>query len=256
MILAILQARMSSSRLPGKVLKPLLGAPMIVRQLERVRRCTRIDRIVVATSIDATDDPLAQVCMDVGVNLFRGSLEDVLDRFHGAALQYPSQTIVRLTADCPLADPHLIDQVIEFFLRGDFDYATNALQPTYPDGLDVEVFRTSCLEQAWQEAALPSEREHVTPFIHRRPERYRIGHFAGDRDLSALRWTVDEPLDFEFVSQVYAALYSSKPDFGTNDVLHLLEQRPNLKTLNIRHERNEGMRKSLQADAAHAARKP
>jgi spore coat polysaccharide biosynthesis protein SpsF len=255
-ILAILQARVSSSRLPGKVLKPLLGAPMIVRQLERVRRCARIDRIVVATSTDVSDDRLAKVAADAGVAVFRGSLADVLDRFHGAAQQHIPHTVVRLTADCPLADPRLIDRVIEFYLKGGYDYATNALRPTYPDGLDVEVFRASCLEDAWREATLPSEREHVTPFIHRRPERYRIGHFAGDIDLSALRWTVDEALDFELVSTIYAALYPTKHDFGTADVLQLLEERPELKTVNTRYERNEGMKKSLQADAAQETQKP
>lgn len=256
MILALLQARVSSRRLPGKVLLPLLGEPMILRQLERIRRCRRIDRIVVATSTDASDDPLASVCARAAVEVFRGSLADVLDRFHGAAAAHSPATIVRLTADCPLADPELIDRVIAFFFEGGYDYATNALQPTYPDGLDVEVFRAACLEEAWHEAKLPSEREHVTPFIHGRPGRYRIGHFAGEQDLSALRWTVDEALDFELVSQVYAALYPGKPDFGTADVLRLLERRPDLKTLNTRHKRNEGMKRSLQEDVAQAAQKP
>ena len=249
MILAILQARYSSTRWPGKVLKPLLGIPMILRQLERVNRSEKIDRIVVATSTDTSDDQVA-LCAQSSVDVFRGSLDDVLDRFHGAATQFSPETIVRLTADCPLVDPAVIDAVIQFFLDGRFDYASNAIQPTFPDGLDVEVFRLSCLNDAWREAALPSEREHVTPFIHRHPERYRIGHFKGDRDLSALRWTVDEELDFQLVSEVYAALYPVKPDFGMADILQLLEERPRLKTLNTRYVRNEGMKKSLAADAA------
>jgi spore coat polysaccharide biosynthesis protein SpsF len=256
MNLAILQARYSSTRLPGKVLKPLLGVPMILRQLERIKRSARIDKVVVATSVDQSDDRIEQLCRDNGIHVFRGSLSDVLDRFHGAAKPFRTDAIVRLTADCPLADPQLIDRVIDFFLDGGYDYATNALQPTYPDGLDVEVFRASCLEEAWREATLPSEREHVTPFIHRRPERFRIGHLAGETDLSALRWTVDEELDYRLVSEIYAALYPQKPDFGTADVLRLLEERPQLKTMNTKFERNEGMKKSLQADAAYLSTKP
>jgi spore coat polysaccharide biosynthesis protein SpsF len=250
MILAILQARMSSTRLPGKVLKPLLGEPMLLRQIERIRRVCRIDQLLVATSVDASDDPLAALCERIRVACFRGSLDNVLERFYLAASEANPQPehVVRLTGDCPLADPELIDAVIEFHLAGGYDYSTNALEATFPDGLDVEVVRFACLQQAWQEATLPSELEHVMPFITRRPERFRIGHFKAPTDLSHLRWTVDNSEDFEFVSRVYEALYPTKPDFTTADILALLERYPELQEINVHIERNVGLKKSLIED--------
>ncbi|ANE56399.1 cytidylyltransferase domain-containing protein [Methylomonas sp. DH-1] len=249
MILAILQARMSSSRLPGKVLLPLLGEPMLLRQIERLRKVRNIDRLLVATSAETADDEIENLCKRHAIDCFRGNLNDVLDRFYQAAVSHHPDHVVRLTADCPLADPGLIDQVIEFYLAGGYDYASNAIQPTFPDGLDVEICRFACLEQAWREAGLPSQREHVMPFIHQQPERFNIGHFLNREDLSHLRWTVDEPRDFELVSQIYAALYPANPDFATPDILRLLAERPELANWNTQHQRNEGYLKSLAADA-------
>lgn len=251
MILAILQARVSSSRLPGKVLLPLLGQPMLARQLERVRRATLIDQLVVATSADSADDPLALLCEQAGTACYRGQLDDVLDRFYQAALPYRPDYVVRLTGDCPLADPALIDRVIGSCLDSGCDYLSNTIAPaTFPDGLDVEVMRFSALELAWREAQLGSQREHVTPFIYQHPERFRIEQFSNPVDLSALRWTVDEPADFELVRIIYEALYPSQPDFGTDAILALLAARPELATLNTRHQRNEGYAKSLLQDLA------
>lgn len=250
MILGILQARTSSTRLPGKVLRPLLGEPMLARQIERLRRSRRLDRLVVATSDQPDDDPIARLCADLGIACRRGSLEDVLDRFHGAAQPYRPAHIVRLTGDCPLADPAVIDACIDFHLAGDFDYTTNALQPSFPDGLDVEVLRMRCLDEAWRRATLPSQREHVTPFLYTQPERYRIGHFRSEARLSHLRWTVDEPADFALVKAIYAELYPTDPAFTTADILALLARRPELATLNAGFDRNEGYAKSLAADAA------
>ena len=249
MILAILQARVSSSRLPGKVLMPLLGEPMLLRQIERLRKVRQIDKLLVATSAETADDEIGTLCTQHAIDCFRGNLNDVLDRFYQAAVSYHPDHVVRLTADCPLADPGLIDQVIEFYLAGGYDYASNAIQPTFPDGLDVEICRFACLEQAWREARLPSQREHVTPFIHQQPERFTIGHFFNREDLSHLRWTVDEPRDFELISQIYAALYPVNPDFSTPDILRLLAERPELANWNTQHQRNEGYLKSLTADA-------
>ena len=248
MILAILQARVSSSRLPGKVLKPLLGVPMMLRQIERVRRARRIDRLIVATSVERADDAIETLCTTNGIDCVRGSLNDVLDRFYAAAQPASPDYVVRLTADCPLADPGLIDEVIEFCLHGGFDYASNAFEPTFPDGLDVEVFRFTCLEQAWKEARLPSQREHVTPFINQQPQRFRIGSFRNPVDHSHLRWTVDEPADFELVTRIYEALYPVNPAFSRHDVLELLNRQPELLRLNDRHVRNAGYQKSLDAD--------
>lgn len=248
MILGILQARVSSTRLPGKVLKPLLGIPMLMRQIERLKKARKIDRLVIATSLEAADDAIESLCIASGIACFRGSLDDVLDRCYKAACTYSPNHVVRLTADCPLTDPALIDDVIDFYLGGGYDYASNSVEATFPDGLDVEVFSFSCLEQAWREAALPSQREHVTPFIHQQPLRFKIGHFKNSSDLSHLRWTVDEPKDFELVSMIYETLYPVNPNFSTQDILHLIKTRPELAHWNTGHQRNEGYSKSRKAD--------
>ena len=251
-MLTILQARCSSTRLPGKVLKPILGEPMLARHLERLGRARHLGPIVVATSSEVSDDPLAELCQRLGVACFRGALDDVLDRFHGAAQPYQPEHLLRLTGDCPLADPAVIDACVDFHLAGDYDYSTNALQPTFPDGLDVEVFRFRCLDEAWREARLPSEREHVTPFIHSRPERYRIGHFRQAEDLSWLRWTVDRPEDFAVVEAIYQALYPANPAFTTSDILAFLAAHPEIARRNADITRNEGYLKSLAADRPQA----
>ena len=220
MILAILQARMSSSRLPGKVMRPLLGMPMIGRQLERLARARRVDQLVVATSTAQSDDPLAAWCLENEILVFRGDLDDVLGRFVGAAAAFgPADHIVRLTADCPLADHRVIDDCIALHLDAEADITTNGQQRSYPDGLDVEVVRAGVLAAANREAVDPYEREHVTPFIYRRPERFHVAHQKQAVDLSALRWTVDRPEDFDFVRAVYEALYPANPDFGSADIL-------------------------------------
>lgn len=246
--LAILQARMSSARLPGKVLKPLLGEPMLARQIERLKRCKLIGRIIVATSSSADDDAIERLCSKIGVDCFRGSLDDVLDRFYRAANLYHPAHVVRLTGDCPLADPELIDAVIRFYRKGRFDYVSNALEPTFPDGLDVEVFRGECLAEAWAEARLPSEREHVTPFIYNNPKRFRIGSFTNEIDYSRLRWTVDEPEDFQVVERIYAALYPANPEFSSGEIMKLIERSPDILS-NSNYKRNEGYAKSLRQDA-------
>lgn len=251
-MLALLQARTSSSRLPGKVLLPILGEPMLARHIERLQRSRHIDPLVVATSSEASDDALAALCARIDIACHRGSLNDVLDRFHSAALPYQPEHVIRLTGDCPLADPAVIDACIDFHLGGNYDYTTNALQPTFPDGLDIEVFRFSCLQEAWQEATLNSEREHVTPFINKRPERYRIGHYKQADDTSWLRWTVDNPEDFQVVDTIYQALYPSKQDFAMADILAFLAVHPEVARLNADITRNEGYLKSLAADRAGA----
>lgn len=248
MRLAVLQARMTSSRLPGKVLMPILGVPMLLRQIERVSRSRNIDKLVVATSDTASDDAIVHLCRSRNLACYRGSLDDVLDRFYRVSLMHPSEYIVRLTADCPLADPAVIDAVVRFCEQGCYDYASNTIEPTFPDGLDVEVVRTNCLHEAWKEAILPSEREHVTPFIHRRPMRFKIGQYKCEPDLSSLRWTVDEAVDLELITQIYARLYPEDPEFSTDDVLSFLDSEPRLKTMNKSLQRNEGMAKSMRQD--------
>ncbi len=252
MILALLQARMSSTRLPGKVLLPICGKPMIMLQVERIRRARHIDRLIVATSSQTDDAPLAEACQAADVECFRGDLDDVLDRFRQAARPLAPDHVVRLTGDCPLTDAAVIDAVIDFHLAGRHDYTSNALEPTWPDGLDVEIFRHELLETAWQRASLPSEREHVTPYMYN-GGRYRIAHCRNDKDLSALRWTVDEPEDLAFVTAVFERLYENNPAFAMADVLALLQRFPELGRINAHIGRNEGYQKSLQQDLEQQA---
>lgn len=248
MILGVLQARVSSTRLPGKVMLPVLGEPMIARQIERVRRATLLDGLVVATSTDASDDPLAELCVRLGVDCYRGSLEDVLVRFVGAARSHGADHVVRLTGDCPLADPGVIDAVIGLHLEGGFDYTSNTAPPTFPDGMDVEVMRVGVLERADREARAGSEREHVTQYIVKHPETFALGTLVNDVDLSQMRWTVDEPEDLEFVREVYAALYPLKPSFSWRDVLAFVVENPGVCDANAGIVRNEGLMRSESED--------
>ena len=233
MILAVLQARMSSSRLPGKVLKPLLGEPMILRQIERLQRCHRVDHLVVATSVDASDDVLASVLESANVPVHRGPLHDVLSRFAGALTAFgPADHVVRLTADCPLTDPQLIDELIELHVAGCFDYTSNVRVLTYPDGLDAEIMTAGVLCAAAAEATSPAHREHVTPWIYENPQRFQIGSMIQVENMGAMRWTVDRPEDFAMVAAVYGALYPVHPAFGRADVLTFLKAHPEVAALN------------------------
>ena len=233
MILAILQARMSSRRLPGKVMRPLLGKAMLGRQIDRLRRATRIDRLVVATSTQADDDAIAAFCVAEGVACFQGPLDDVLTRFHGAAAAHgPAEAIVRLTADCPLADWRVIDRCVGLHLETGADYTSNAVIRSFPVGLDVEVMTSAALDSAFREARDADEREHVTLFVNRRPTRFRLAHLVQERPLGALRWCVDTPADFAFVEAVYARLFPARPDFGQPEILDLLERMPDLAAIN------------------------
>jgi len=223
MALAILQARMSSTRLPGKVLMPLAGRPMILRQIERLSRCRQLSRVIVATSTDPTDDPLHANLASEGVDVYRGPLQDVLGRFLGCANEFSlSGDIVRLTADCPLIDPSIVDEAIALRSSSGADYVSNGLKRTYPRGLDVEVFPLQVLEEAGRDAVDAYDREHVTPYIYRHPEVYTCRDLLqAERNDRHLRWTVDTPEDYAFVAKVYDALYASKPDFTSQDVLNL-----------------------------------
>lgn len=252
MIIALLQARFSSTRLPGKVMLPILGKPMLMHQIERIAQSQRIDKLIVVTSSDPSDDVIAKLCADNNTAHFRGDLNNVLDRFYQAAQAYNPSTIVRLTGDCPLTDYRVIDAVIDLHCTSNADYTSNVLPPTFPDGVDVEVFTYQCLQQAWRQALLPSHKEHVTPFINTQPHRFAIKNFTHAVDLSSLRWTVDEPADFAFVTEIYQHLYEQNPSFSMNDILRLLEQNPQLNTINDTFQRNEGYQKSLNNDTLFA----
>jgi len=247
-VLAILQARVSSTRLAGKVLRPILDKPMLLLQIERILRSKMIDKIVVATSHEPSDDPLAEGLEKMDISYFRGSLNDVLDRFYQAAQVYKPKHIVRLTGDCPLIDPELIDQLINLHINEENDFSSNTMPPTFPDGLDVEVMRYKVLETMWLKAHSPSEREHVTLYVRNHQELFKIGQIRREKNLEHLRWTVDEPEDFQLVSSIYNALYLDNPAFSTQDILNFLEVNNELNTSNTHYERNAGLASSLLED--------
>jgi len=222
MIVAILQARMTSTRLPGKVLAPVLGRPVLGRQVERLERSQRLDRIILATTDEAIDDPVADYALELGLGLARGSRDDVLSRFLLALDQVPEATaLVRLTADCPLADWRVIDAVIDQHLNTGADYTRNTLVRTFPHGLDAEVMKPEVLRRAGAEATTRHEREHVTPYIYETPGRFRLASVERKPSLAHLRWTVDYPEDLDFVRQVYETLYPADNDFTTDDIAAL-----------------------------------
>jgi spore coat polysaccharide biosynthesis protein SpsF len=226
-MLTILQARTSSTRLPGKVLRDLLGAPMLERQIERVLRARSIGRLVVATSTDPSDDAVADLCQGLAVACHRGPLDDVLCRFAGALEAFgPSDHVVRLTGDCPLADPEVIDATIARHIEADADYTANTLTLTFPKGQDVEVMKAQHLIAAAAETTDPYDREHVTPFLYRHPERFKLANLARHPALPDLRWTVDTAEDFAFVERVYRALYPANPAFTSADILRLTANDP------------------------------
>jgi len=229
--IGVVQARTTSSRFPGKVLKPLLGEPMILRQLERMHRAEMLDLIVVATSDQPSDDDLSTTVTDAGFDLVRGSLDDVLGRFIRVIDEYQPENVVRFTADCPLMCPSVIDDVVGSFHAGSADYVSNTMVPTYPDGLDVEAVTAAALVRMNEISTDPDEREHVTLGIYRRPSDFRIANVVdptGDNH-SAMRWTVDTADDLLFVQDVYRNLFPSNPDFEYGQILSLLADHPELQ---------------------------
>lgn len=230
--LAILQARTSSRRLPCKVLQRVAGEPMLQRMIERIHRSFKVDGLVVATSKEASDHPVEAIATRMNVACYRGSLDDVLDRFFQAARLYQARHIVRLTADCVLTDPALIDDVVSTYHKGSHAYCSNVTDRTFPVGLDVEVFSFDALKTAWTEARHPYDREHVTPFLRRDPVRFRHGVIKDALNRSHMRWVVDETEDLEFVRAVFNSLYPFGPAFSRHDVFDLLDARPELLTIN------------------------
>lgn len=230
----IIQARMTSSRLPGKVLLPVLGKPLLAYQLERMGRLQRADRLVVATTVNPTDAPIVALCGELGVPCTRGSELDVLARYAEAANIHGATTVVRLTSDCPLLDPELVDDAIAAFADPDqpCDYLSNMIEPTWPYGHAVEVFTARALAEAVAEATDPAEREHVTPFIYWRPGRYRLRSLTRTPDLSQHRWTVDTPEDFELIRRILEGLVPNRPQFALDDVLDLLARHPDWPDIN------------------------
>ena len=249
-VVAIVQARMGSRRLPGKVLADIAGEPMLVRVVERARRAQTVDEVVVATTTARADDALATLCEARGYACVRGHATDVLDRCYRAARQFRAEVVVRLTADCPLIDPGLIDHTVQVFLEAEppLDFAANRLpwERTYPIGLDTEVCTFAALESAWERADQPHEREHVMPYLYEVPGRFRILHVKNEKDCGALRWTVDTGEDLEFVRQVYAR-FGGRDDFSWQEVLDLVTREPELAQVNA-HVRHKAFTEAEWAD--------
>jgi spore coat polysaccharide biosynthesis protein SpsF len=230
-VVAIIQARMGSTRLPGKVLKDLCGETVLARVVNRTRRATLLQEVVVATSVQPADDAIVQECGRLSVACFRGDEADVLDRYYRAAEKFSADAIVRITSDCPLIDPEVSDKTIRAFLDQHPDYASNVLQRSYPRGLDTEVMTFAALQSAQREARDPYQREHVTPFLYQHPDRFRLVSVTGDRDYSHYRWTLDTREDLEFLRAVYARRAETS-DPAWQDVLRILEEEPDLAAIN------------------------
>jgi len=230
---------MGSSRLPGKALKDIQGRSMLARVVRRAQRSSLIDRLIVATTDKEADDAIASECKVLGVSVFRGSEDDVLDRYYQAAKAFSAEAVVRITSDCPLIDPDVIDRVVRVFLDNRPDYASNTIENTYPRGLDVEVFTFSALEKAWRNASRDFERVHVTPYIYLHPELFRKLSVTGEKNLSFYRWTVDTAEDLALVRAIYEKM-GGDDHFSWRDVLELFEREPCLAELN-RHIRQKSL---------------
>jgi spore coat polysaccharide biosynthesis protein SpsF len=253
MIAAIVQARMGSTRLPGKTLADVGGQPMLGRLVARAARIPGVEQVIIATTEKPADQAILWFAADYGLPACTGSEEDVLDRIYQAARRFHASVIVRVSPDCPLMDADVSGRVLSRFqeAHGGLDYVSNTQpSPTFPDGLDTEVFSFDALARAWREATQPSDREHVTPYIWKHPDKFRLDKVTHDPDLSALRWTVDTAADLEFVRAVYARLGAAAETAGMNEVLDLLRRHPELEAINRGIARNEGYAKSVRADRA------
>lgn len=246
MIGCIIQARMSSSRLPGKVLmKSDNGTPLLYHVINQLRHCSKVKNLVIATTTNQEDDEIEKFADNNSVNVFRGKEKDVLDRYFQCAKKHSFSTIVRITADCPLIDPQIVDKVIEQFFSGNYDFATNTLTRTFPIGTDVEVFSFGALNKAWENAQLPSEREHVTTYL-RNKENFKIINVENDKNISNLRLTVDRIEDFELIRQILNNI--SIDPIHLEDILELFLRKPELIEINKHINHNEGFNKSLEED--------
>ena len=241
-VLVFLQARMSSSRLPGKVLLDLKGKPMLIRQIERIHKAHSIDGLVVLTSKSPSDDAIYEVCKAYSIECFRGDLDNVLNRFYTASLYYKPEHIVRVTGDCPLLDWTVLDQVVNKHLSDPHDYTSNTLEPTYPDGLDVEIFTKDCLDKMHDKAESATQKEHVTYYCYTHSDDFTLQNVTNpEGDKSTYRWTVDNVEDFALVESVYEGLYSINNDFIAKDIEEYLLKNPDVARLNQHINRNEGL---------------
>lgn len=268
MNIAIIQARMGSTRLPGKILLDLCDYPVIGHIVNRVKRAKGIDRVVIATSVEEANDALRDFCIKNDIECYSGSEDDVLDRYYKTAAsvidslqlqnsnyspvnqscsENANYNIIRITGDCPLIDPEIVSDVIKIHIENGYDYSSNTLEERFPDGLDCEVFSYQSLVEAWQKARLQSEREHVTPYI-RNSGNFSLGSYKSEIDNSHFRWTLDEPEDYILIKKIYESLYPINQNFTSKDVFNLLADNPDWILINQMYARNEGMAKSLRED--------
>lgn len=236
-LVAVVQSRMGSTRLPGKVMKEICGKPMLLLMLERLSQAKLIDEIVVATTTNPNDDVIFELAKKNGYSVFRGDEFDCLDRHYRVAIEYDAAYVAKITPDCPLIDPQIVDAVLRYFLehKDIYDYVSNAHPPSWPDGLDFEVFHVAALEKAHNEATDPCHREHTTTYIWSNPKKFRLGNVLmpeGRNLFMSHRWTVDYPEDFEFVKKIYENLYDGKRVFLTDEILSLLEKKPDISKTN------------------------
>lgn len=239
-IVIVVQARTGSSRLPNKIMLPLSGEPLLVRMMERVMASKTASHFVVATSTEEEDDEVAELCEDYGYNCFRGSLENLLERHYNSGLEYNADVVVKIPSDCPLIDPAIIDRVINFYIQNKdkYDFVSNLHPPTYPDGNDVEVIPMPILKITYENALLNMEIEHTTPYIWERPDEFRIGNVVWETGLDysmSYRFTIDYKEDYEFIKTIYDELYEKNPLFTLDDILKLLEEKPEIKNINEKY---------------------
>ncbi|HBV96585.1 MAG: acylneuraminate cytidylyltransferase [Peptococcaceae bacterium BICA1-7] len=234
----IVQARMTSTRLPGKILKKVLNKPLLAYQVERLLRVRLADNVIIATTENKEDNVIVDFCKELSLPYFRGSEEDVLSRYHGTALEHEADVVVRVTSDCPLIDPSVIDSVIGFYIDNypKYDYVSNTLERTYPRGMDTEVFSFKALELAHRLAKTAPEREHVTAYLYRNPEIFGTANVTFHEDQSRHRWTVDTADDFELIKRIIEGLYPVNPHFSLEDALSLLENNPDWFHINVHVE--------------------
>ena len=238
-ILVVLQARMSSSRLPGKVMMQINNKPMIYWQIQRILEAQRVSELVVATSIDPTDDSLVDFLESNSIVVHRGSLHNVLSRYTEVAAKSPYDALIRLTGDCPLVMPELIDKMVDKFNEGEADYLSNTLEPTFPDGLDIEIVKRGVLEKLSSFRLNNNELEHVTYGVYSRPEIFKLSNFSNRVDSSLDRWTVDYQEDMDFVRAIFKEFFGRESEFSYHEVRNFLWKNPELQSKNHRFLRNE-----------------
>jgi spore coat polysaccharide biosynthesis protein SpsF (cytidylyltransferase family) len=246
-ISVLIQARTGSSRLPNKVLANIEQKQLIWHVINRVKKIKSVEQIALITSQLENDKILLDIAQQNGILGFAGDELDVLDRHYQCALKINADPIIRITSDCPLLDPFLVEEMLQIFLKNKYDYVSNVTPPTFPDGLDVEIFSFKALEKTFNEAKLMSEREHVTPYISKNPNKFKLFNFKNSQDLSHLRWTVDRDVDLDLIQKIYSKM-SPKTVFGMDDILKVLKSNPELLKINNHISRNEGYVKSLKND--------